>query len=139
MDFILGLPKSQKGNDPIFVVVDRFSKLAYFIACTKKSDATNISNLFFKGVVRLHGLPRSIVSGRDTKFVGYFQRKPWKKLGKNLIFGSSYNPHIDGKMKVVKKILGNILRSLASEHPKEWDQILAQEEFGPTMIHQKKA
>jgi hypothetical protein len=96
MDFVLGLPKMQRGCDSIFVVVDRFSNMEHFIPCQKTSDATLVVNLFFKEVVRLHGLPRSIVSNKDTKFVGHFWRALSKKLGIDVSFISSYHPQTYG-------------------------------------------
>jgi hypothetical protein len=79
--------------------------------------------------VRLHGLPRSIVSDRDTKFVGHFWRKLWKKLGTNLSFNSDYHPQTNGQTEVLNKSLGNLLRSLVTEHHNQWDQILTQAKF----------
>lgn len=72
MDFVLGLSQTHCGHDLIFVVVDRFSKMVHFISCNKTTDAVSVAVLFFWEIYVLMGLPLSIISDPDTRFISYF-------------------------------------------------------------------
>src|SRR3954462_5233346 len=129
MDFVLGLPRTKKGRDSIFVVVDRCSKMAHFIPGHKSDDAVNVADLFFREIIRLHGLPNTIVSDRDTKFLSHFWRCLWAKLGNKLLFSTTCHPQTDGQTEVVNRTLSTMLRAVLKNNKKMWEECLPHIEF----------
>ncbi|KAK1680704.1 hypothetical protein QYE76_041552 [Lolium multiflorum] len=105
------------------------TKMSHFIACHKSDDASHIANLFFREIVRLHGVPKTIVSNRDVKFMSYFWKTLWEKLGTKLLFSTTCHPQTDGQTEVVNRTLSQLLRSMIKKNLKEWEDCLPHVEF----------
>lgn len=119
MDFIEGLPKSS-GYSVIMVVVDRLTKYAHFIPIKHPYTAHSIAHTFFSNVVKLHGLPKSIVSDRDKIFTSLFWQELFKLTGTQLHLSSAYHPQTDGQTERVNQCLEMFLRCTVHDTPSQW-------------------
>jgi len=129
MDFIVALLRAQRGKDAIIVVVDRFSKMAHFVLCHKTNGASYIVELYFKEIIRLYEVPKTIVLYRDSKFLSHFWTSLWKRLGTGLLFSMAYHLQIDGRTEVANRTLTTLLRSLVSKSLKDEDVKLSHATF----------
>ncbi|GKU89513.1 hypothetical protein SLEP1_g3642 [Rubroshorea leprosula] len=123
MDFITSLPKSY-GKDVIFVVVDRLTKYAHFIALQHPYSALTVAQAYMDNVFKLHGLPQDIVSDKDPIFLSNFWQELFKLQGVELQCSSAYHPQIDGQTEVVNRCLENYLRCMIGDRPTKWSKWL---------------
>jgi hypothetical protein len=121
-------PKSS-GYDTILVVVDRFSKYAHFIAMKHPFTATQVAQVVLDQVVRLHDLPRSIVSDRDKIFTSIFWSQLFKLLGTKLNLSTTYYPQTDGQSERVNQCVEMYLRCAVHAQPSKWKNWLPLAEF----------
>jgi hypothetical protein len=92
MDFVTGLPRTQKGNDSIWVIIGRLTKVAHFIPVKTTFGGATLARIYLKEIVRLHGIPRKVVSDRGTQFTSKFWMSLQKAMGTKLDFSIAYHP-----------------------------------------------
>ncbi|KAL9408368.1 hypothetical protein AB3S75_046848 [Citrus x aurantiifolia] len=135
MDFIEGLPPSN-GYTVIMVIVDRLTKYAHFVALKHPFTAITVAKAFVANVVRLHGIPTSIVSDRDKVFISSFWQALFQLQGTQLCMSSSYHPQSDGQTEVVNRTLEQYLRCFTGDQPRKWTEWIPWAEFSyNTSIH----
>ena len=96
MDFVVGLPRSQQNHDAIWVIVDQLIKSVHFIAYNITYTVEKMSRIYIQRIVRLHGIPVTIVSDRDSRFMAEFWKSLQTAMGISLNLSSAFHPQIDG-------------------------------------------
>jgi transposase InsO family protein len=129
MDFVTGLPRTRSGNDAIWVVTDRLTKMVVLVPTTTKVTAPITAELFQQHVFPRFGLPKIIVSDRDRKFVSSFWRALFKGLGSKLAYSSAYHPETDGQTERVNRTMEQVLRAHCMQAGAQWDKHLPMVEF----------
>ena len=143
MDFVMRLPRGKKGNDVISVVVDRLTKSALFLPMKMTDSVDKLAKLYVNEVIRLHGVPVSIISDRDPRFTDRnprFTSRLWPSLqqamGTKLNLSTTFHPQTDGQSKRTIQTLEDLLRSYVLEFGGNWEDLLALVEFTYNNSHQ---
>ena len=129
MDFVVGLPRTPANHDSVWVIIDRLTKSAHFIPINIRYSLEKQTQLYIKEVVRLHGIPLSIVSDRDPQFTSRFWQSLHEALGTKLRLSSAYHPQTDGQSERTIQSLEDLLRACVLEHKGSWDGFLPLIEF----------
>jgi hypothetical protein len=129
MDFFFGMPRTTAGHNDVLVFVDRLSKMVHLASVSDTCTRSDCARIFVDEVLRLHGLPDSIVSDRDPRFTSDFWASLFRILGTNLDMSTTDHPETDGQTKCANRVVEDILRSYCAEHPDSWCETLPRVEF----------
>ena len=129
MNFVTVLPRSPKGNNAIWVITDRLTKSANFVPFKVRKSTKVLAERYMQEVARPYGVPVSIMSDRDTRFVSQFWKSLRSSLGTKLKFSTIYHPQMDGHSKRTIQILEDKLRACMLDFKRLWEDHLHFEEF----------
>jgi hypothetical protein len=137
MDFIVGLPKTVKGFDFVWVTIDRLTKIAHFLLVKVKYTVATYVELYIARILSLHGVPKTIVSDRRPQCVSKFWEELHKSLGTKLLHSSAYHPQTSEQTERVNQILEDMLRACVLEFSQKWDECLPLAEFSYNNSYQE--
>nr|AAT39297.2 Gag-pol protein, putative [Solanum demissum] len=129
MDFITGLPKSHRQHDSIWVIVDQMTKSAHFLPVRTTNIAEDYAKLYVQEIVRLHGIPISIISDRGAQFTAQFWKSFKKGLGSKVNLSTAFYPQTDGQAERTIHTLEDMLRACVIDFKGNWDDHLPLIEF----------
>ena len=129
MDFVTGLPRSQRGHDSIWVIVDPLTKSAHFLTVRKDLELEKYAELYVRQIVRLHGVPVTITSDRDPRFTANFWKSLQTALGTRLQYSTAYHPQTDGQSERTIQTLEDMLRACVLDFQGKWEEQLHLVEF----------
>ncbi|GJT16645.1 putative reverse transcriptase domain-containing protein [Tanacetum coccineum] len=129
MDFITKLPRTRNGHDAIWVVVDRLTKSAHFLAIREDYSTEKLARLYTDEIVARHGVPVSIISDRDARFTSRLWQTFQKALGTRLDMSTAYHPQTDGQSERTIQTLEDMLRACVIDFSGSWDVHLPLAEF----------
>ena len=129
MDFVTGLLRTRRQHDAIRVIVDRLTKSAHFLPVSNDDPLDKLAQLYVEEIVRLHGVPISIVSNRDPRFTSRFWSSLQDAMGTRLHFSTAFHPQTDGKSERTIQTLEDMLRACVIEFKGRWDMHLSLMEF----------
>jgi transposase InsO family protein len=125
----MGLPRTQSGYDSIWVIMDRWNKVAHFIRVKTTYSGPQLAKLYMSRIVCLHGVWKKIVSDRGTQFTSKFWERLHETLDTQLHFSSAYHTQTNGQTERVNQILEDMLRACALQYGRSWDKCLPYVEF----------
>ncbi|KAJ9536718.1 hypothetical protein OSB04_un000103 [Centaurea solstitialis] len=129
MDFVTKLPRTKKGHDSIWVIVDRLTKSAHFLPIKESFSIDRLAQLYIDEIVMRHGVPISIISDRDSRFTSRFWQSLQTTLGTSVDLSTAYHPQTDGQTERTIQTLEDMLRACVLEFGGSWDDHLPLIEF----------
>ncbi|KAI3695668.1 hypothetical protein L1987_78667 [Smallanthus sonchifolius] len=129
MDFITKLPRTPTGCDTIWVIVDRLTKSAHFLAIKETDKMEKLTRIYLKEVVSRHGVPISIISDHDARFTSRFWQSLHKALGTRLDMSTTYHPQTDGQSECTIQTLEDMLPACVNDFGNTWESHLPLVEF----------